>query len=404
MRICNLTDSLTWVLVLVVILAPCVEPQGVTIDFCPPLTCGPDTPFSCYFFCAEHKGGGSQAVSRVAEMKVALGLSGCPNVSAVASSGVLAFAKARCDQVQRGCCAHDQVCIDECTRAEYSSPQSLGVHSLSKSATAMKDGCSSAGASGQVTAQLTANDLVIDLDASMGASVKYQVLELKCGPCGLLPLLSSHSGEAQGFGLAMNTTLVEFSAPCSPVLTTDTFLQNAIALPPGGGPNRRVKGALVMLRSVRVAAFWATTSGQSYSSFHGIFAEFDGGHVVVLGEFEAAPPMSSQPYLLTSLIDAPPGTLSAEIVSEIDIFVEFDGDINADGHVCSDDYDLMLGAQGAYLGQSEYLPRADFILDGKIDAGDLTSFLEVYQPQVCLPLRVQQVGFGGLNPAPPLSK
>ncbi len=83
----------------------------------------------------------------------------------------------------------------------------------------------------------------------------------------------------------------------------------------------------------------------------------------------------------TIFLDPPePGLVSMTITCDTDAFNEYDGDVNADGSTCPDDYTLMLSltATGVGFGESAYTPRADFNLDGMIDATDWPPFERVY--------------------------
>jgi hypothetical protein len=67
-----------------------------------------------------------------------------------------------------------------------------------------------------------------------------------------------------------------------------------------------------------------------------------------------------------------PNSVSVDLMS--DSFTKFDGDINADGIVNWNDRKAFMACLGAHFGDSNYNARADFNLDGVIDAADVTAF------------------------------
>ncbi len=82
-------------------------------------------------------------------------------------------------------------------------------------------------------------------------------------------------------------------------------------------------------------------------------------------------------------VPVPPGWDGGVVVTTLgDSFGNFDGDIDDDGDVCTDDSDLMNEKATANpqvaLGDLAYTPRADFDLNGVIDMADLAAFDNIY--------------------------
>ena len=80
-------------------------------------------------------------------------------------------------------------------------------------------------------------------------------------------------------------------------------------------------------------------------------------------------------------VTIPSGTItSVEVDVLTDSFANHTGDINADGEVCEDDYDLIedLESAGSEIDEPGYTPRADFDLDGDVDGDDVTAFETIY--------------------------
>lgn len=109
---------------------------------------------------------------------------------------------------------------------------------------------------------------------------------------------------------------------------------------------------------------------------------------VRLGIFEAPgfaqdPLPDGQEVFGESTIDIGPPAADAIVVSissVTDAFSEFDCDINADGAACPEDVTLMQGlaADIVLLGDLRYTARADFDLNGVINAADLQAFNVAY--------------------------
>jgi len=220
-------------------------------------------------------------------------------------------------------------------------------------------------------------------------------------PCGSL-INRTASWAAGGAALAKGD--LDFNQSCSSnppatvYVSIDTWIDHYVSGDsPRGGEEGEPGQVLEVVHFVSLALTWANNGIDESFIVRGVLTNrFDGTEVTTirLGFFDDAEAFPGNPggvsgEISIQLPEVPEGATDVSASGFSELFEGHDGDIDADGDVCPDDYDLMqeLVNDLVEINAPGYSPRADFNLDGIIDSSDwdlneqddLPSFLEIWQ-------------------------
>lgn len=142
--------------------------------------------------------------------------------------------------------------------------------------------------------------------------------------------------------------------------------------PPGTGQRLQVVEASIVVNAT-------DGEGETTATTRGVMMLLDGAPAIRLGLFAASEFASDNNGNFSAVVDAPVGgaiqnveSVGARLV--IDCFREHDGDIDGDGNHCWTDRVLISRALGSTINDPTYRARADFDLDGDVDATDVAVF------------------------------
>lgn len=325
----------------------------------------------------------------LARIEIEIDLNNCSAPLALGSGQALSVARARGETLQESCGAcggnfYGQ-CFDADLDADVGGPIVLGTLNLSNQAAA------SVGPVNVTLGEATANGIVkleplkvlVESHATAFAhSFSYSDCPFICGSCDNPTRTYSGGGDSFGFGLARAMHTLSFSQVCNPIIKIRMTMSGSVTLSKMTNcPTlaAQTDPRLVLARFLSATVDTSSPSGMNQTTHQGVFAEFDDGSTLVLGDFNFMPPSNPTGHTLNwSLeiaIPVPAGgadDASAELVS--DAFMEFDGDIDHDGKVCATDASLMQALQGVTIQSEAYTPRADFDLNGVINASDQAAF------------------------------